>query len=143
MKVLFKKDVGGVGKRGEVKNVADGYALNFLIPRGLAEQATAEKVVQHEAEERQTAEARAREDAALAQQIASFEGKRVELKVRATEKGGLFKSVGVAEIAKALGGGVAPTSIELEHPIKKTGDHPVTLSAAGASATITVAIVAA
>jgi hypothetical protein len=48
MKVLFKKDVGGVGQRGTIKDVSDGYALNFLIPQGLAEQATPEKIATHQ-----------------------------------------------------------------------------------------------
>ena len=43
MKVIFLKDVGGVGQRGTIKDISDGYAQNFLIPNGLAEQATAEK----------------------------------------------------------------------------------------------------
>ena len=47
MKVIFTKDVGGVGVRGTVKDVSDGYAQNFLIARGLAEQATTEKLAAH------------------------------------------------------------------------------------------------
>ena len=51
MKVIFLKDVGGVGQRGSIKEVSDGYAMNFLIAQGLAVQATPEKVAAHARQE--------------------------------------------------------------------------------------------
>ena len=93
MKVILLKDIGGVGKKGEVKEVADGYAFNSLIPQKLVEQATKEKIAQHEADQKKHADARAAEDAALSTLVEGLNGERVEMKLRATEKGGLFKSV--------------------------------------------------
>ena len=58
MKVIFLKDVAKVGQHGKMKDVADGYALNFLIPRGLAIQATPDKVAAHLTEQKREGEAR-------------------------------------------------------------------------------------
>src|SRR3989344_8336044 len=134
MKIIFLKDVGGAGRAGEVKEGVDGYALNFLIPRGLAEQATKEKVAAHE--KRAAAEAAAKSEVAakLANAIQSLEGARVEIKARATEKGGLYKSIGAKEIAAALtterGVHISEEDVQVKQSIKTTGEHNVSLSAA-------------
>lgn len=146
MKVILLKDVGGVGKKGDIKEVKDGYALNLLIPQRLAEQATKEKKALHEAEQKKHADARAAAEAALGSLIKSLQGERIEMKLRATEKGGLFKSVGAEEIASAIlaqkRARIPADSIELKLPIKTTGEHPVSLSGAGAKAEIVFAILA-
>ena len=138
--------MGGVGKKGDIKEVKDGYALNLLIPQRLAEQATKERAAQHAAEQKKNADARAKEEEALAALVAGLKGERIEMKLRATEKGGLFKSVGAEEIASAIltqkRARVPSGSIELKAPIKTTGEHPVTISAAGTTIEMVVAIVA-
>ena len=82
----------------------------------------------------------------LASTIRSAEGARVEIAARATEKGGLFKAVGPAEIVRALkeqkGIEVPEACIALEHPLKTTGEHAVELKNKNAKATLTVAIAA-
>ena len=65
MQIILLQDVGGVGKRHEVKDVADGYALNFLIPRGAAEQATPERLASHEKRIAELSAEKEREEAAL------------------------------------------------------------------------------
>src|SRR3989344_5006535 len=102
MKVIMLKGGGGVGQRGKIVEVSDGYALNFLIPRGSAEQATRDKVAKHAAREKLEHEAAERNTAALRALVASASGERVTLKARATEKGGLFKSITADDVAKAL-----------------------------------------
>ena len=147
MRVIFIQDVGGVGQRGAIKDVADGYAMNFLIPRGLAKQATADTVKHHEAAQaKEVSERRAQADA-LAKAVQALEGARVEIPVRATEKGGLFKSIGAKEITSAIQskvGTILPVeAIALEKPIKQTGEHAVLVKAAGAQARIVVVVAAA
>ena len=144
MQVIFLKDVGGVAQKGSVKSVSDGYAQNFLIPQGLAEQATPEKITARKAlEERETAK-RAEEAKALETSVQAVEGARVEIKARATEKGGLFKAIGAADIARALHEQkereIPIPSILLEKPLKEVGEHPVDISGGMAKAHISVVV---
>lgn len=141
MKVLFLKDVGGVGQAGKLKEVNDGYAFNFLIARGLAVQATPEKVAEYQAKQKREGEASAASQAALKKTVESLKGARVEIKVRATDKGGLFKSITATDILKALVKDIPLDAVQLEKPIKQIGEHSIKISAAGAESTIVFAVV--
>lgn len=147
MKVIFLKDVGGVGRKGQIKEISDGYALNFLIPQGLAEQATPEKQAVHEKHVAEEAAVRAEEMKKLETTVQSLEGGRVELSVRATEKGGLFKSISAQDVAKALKEqlkkDISGELIQLEKLIKETGDHVVAVRVGEKKAKLTVAVKAA
>lgn len=147
MKVIFLKDIGGVGRKGEVKEVSDGYALNALIPKGAAMQATPEAIKKHDAERAKEAAAQQALAQALAAKIKSLEGKRIEMTARATEKGGLFKSIGAKEIAHAvlgqLNADIPVEDIALDHPIKTTGEHSIVIQNASARAELIVGIKAA
>ena len=146
MKVLMQKDVAKVGQRGTVKEVSDGYALNYLIPNGLAIQATPDKVAAHAAAEKNEADAKAMQERAVTSTIKSIEGAWIEIKARATEKGGLFKAVTASDIAKAIldqrRAKVAEECVMLEKPLKEVGEHAIKIRASGAEARITLAIVA-
>ena len=146
MKVIFLKDVGGVGQRGTIKDISDGYAQNFLIPNGLAEQATAEKITAHQkAQERET-ETRAKEAETLETSVKSLEGGKIEITVRATEKGGLFKAIGVADIVRAVREQkekeVPAENVELEKPIKEVGEHTIKITFGEVKVEITLAVIA-
>lgn len=145
MKVILLKDVRGVGQHGEVKNVADGYAFNHLFPRKLAEAATEEKVKQLEAQKQQLEAARAKEEEQLTKKIASLRGKKINLEVRATEKGGLFKSITAKDVSKAILSQhsleVPESAIVVPEHIKTTGDHPVVLQSKSEKVELTAAIV--
>ena len=147
MKIILLKDVAKVGQHGTIKEVADGYALNFLIARGLAIQATPEKIAAHEAAQKREGEAREHAHAILVKAIQSLEGARVEITVRATEKGGLFKSITEADIARAIqdqkGIKIPEEAIVLQKPIKQTGETKTVLAVPDAKATITFVVVAA
>ena len=147
MKVIFLKDVGGVGQRGTIKDISDGYAQNFLIPNGLAEQATAEKITAHQKAQEQETATRAKEAEVLETSVKSLEGGKIEITVRATEKGGLFKAIGVADIVRAVREQkekeVPAENVELEKPIKEVGEHPVSIGAGKAKARLTVVVSAA
>jgi large subunit ribosomal protein L9 len=129
MEVILLKDVKGQGKKGEVIRVSDGYARNFLLPKGYAVMATEQgkkRISQQNAmmlRKRQTEEAKAREQA---ERIASL---KVELKVKAGENGKLFGSVTAKDIAEGLkdqyGITVDKKKIVLPEPIKNTGEFKV------------------
>ena len=147
MKIILLKDVVNVGQKGTVKEVSDGYALNFLVARGLAEQATVEKITALQAIQEREASERAKETAALGASVQSLEGKRVEIKARATEKGGLFKSIGAFDIVRALKEqtekNIPVEGIHLAKPIKEVGEHAVEIVSGDAKAHVIVAVKAA
>ena len=102
MKVILKADVRGSGKKGDVIEVSDGYAKNFLIKKGLAEPATASGI--NEISQRRTADAyhRAENEKSLRALAKELGGKTVTLSIRAGENGKVFGSVTTAHIAAAL-----------------------------------------
>ncbi|AVK94869.1 50S ribosomal protein L9 [Lysinibacillus sphaericus] len=102
MKVVFLKDVKGKGKKGEVKNVADGYAQNFLIKNGYAAEANAQAMSQLQGQkklEEKNAAAELAEAQALKEKL---EALTVELKAKSGDGGRLFGSVSTKQIAEAL-----------------------------------------
>jgi len=129
VRVILKREVRGLGRPGEVKDVADGYAQNFLLPRGLAVEATAGEL-KHLAQERQadkTKKDRAHADAeALAERLATI---TLVFKLKAGGQGKTFGSVTNKDIADALKKehqiDVDRTKIELHEPIKTLGAHSV------------------
>ena len=148
MKVILLKDVARVGQHGEVRDIADGYALNYLLPRGFARQATKEALAEHSKRERaeSIAHSSSREKAQAALNI--IDGQRIPITERANEKGSLFKSVredGVASaIRHAVHIDVDPSMIHLgARPIKTIGEYVVHVATGGANATITLVVVAA
>lgn len=147
MKVVFLKDVEGSGRVGEIKNVADGFARNFLLPRGLAAPATADAVKQGEAR----ALKEARQQAALDERAQALADKLtsapVAITAKAGSKGRLFGSVtqgDVAEhIAAVLGEELDRHEVVLPEPIKEVGAHQVIVRLSrNVQATVQVDIVA-
>ena len=103
MKVILKADVKGQGKKGELVNVSDGYARNFLFPRGLATEADAQAMNDLKNKEdaaRFHAETEKKEAQAAAD---ALNGKSVKIVAKAGQNGRLFGSVTTKEIADALG----------------------------------------
>lgn len=103
MKVILKTDVKGSGKAGQLVNVSDGYARNFLLPKGLAMEANAQamndfKNKEQAAKHRQEMEIKAAKEAA-----AALAGKTVKISAKAGQGGKLFGSVTSKEVAEALG----------------------------------------
>lgn len=146
MKVIFLKDVKRVGRNGEIKNVADGYAANFLFPNKLAEPATEAKIAQFEKEKAAHAAELAKQESLQDKKVASLRGKSVTIAARATEKGGLFKTVTAKDIAKAI---LAQHSLEIGEdmitepaPIKTVGEHAVSLHSKNQKAPLGVVITA-
>ncbi|WP_418301814.1 50S ribosomal protein L9 [Lysinibacillus fusiformis] len=102
MKVVFLKDVKGKGKKGEIKNVADGYAQNFLIKNGYAAEANAQAISQLDGQKKLEAKNAAAELAEAQALKEKVETLTVELKAKSGEGGRLFGSVSTKQIADAL-----------------------------------------
>lgn len=102
MKVILKADVKGSGKKGDVIEVSDGYARNFLLKKGLAEPATASGI--NEISQRKTADAfhKAENEKALKALAKELNGKEVTISIRAGENGKVFGSVTTLQVASAL-----------------------------------------
>ncbi len=127
MKVILRQDLKGVGKAGAIAEVAEGYARNYLLPRGLAQEATSGNLSQME--DRRAAATR-RDEKLLAEnrELATrLEARPVEIKAKAGERGKLFGAVTNAQIADAIraqhGIEIDRHKIELDEPVKGTGDH--------------------
>lgn len=128
MKVILLKDVEKVGKRFEVKEVKDGYARNFLIPKGLAKIATDEALKWLETQ-KEIVEKKAEEDLKKSQETASgIDDREVMITVKVGEDGQLFESINAQKIAEKLkesGFEVKKSQIELKEPLKELGEFPV------------------
>jgi large subunit ribosomal protein L9 len=147
MRIVLRDDVEQLGKKGDLVEVADGYARNYLVPRGLAMKATKGVVAQAESmrRAREVKETRDREAAqAVAAQLGS---KALEVKARAGEGGKLFGSVTAADIADAIqaqtGIEVDRRKVDLAEPIRELGDADVTVKLHGeVSVAVVVHVVA-
>ena len=146
MQVILRQDVEKLGLRGDVVDVAPGYARNYLLPRRLAETATAAKV----AEVRKHEEKRARQEAQSveqAQEIGSrLEGEELRFDVPAGETGTLFGSVTATNIAEAAWTTkkirIDRRKIDLPEPIKRIGRYEIPVELFGeVTATLRVAVV--
>jgi large subunit ribosomal protein L9 len=129
MKVIFLKDVKGKGKKGEVKNVADGYAHNFLIKQGLAIEASNANVSTLEGQKKKE-DKRAAEELAEAKRLGEqLEKITVELSAKAGEGGRLFGSITTKQIAEELqkkqGIKIDKRKMELSDAIRTLGSTKV------------------
>lgn len=130
MQVLLKKDVKGVGKQGDIKEVADGYARNFLLKQGLAEEASATAINQAKQHAASVAHKKQVEkDQALALK-AVLDKTSVSISVKVGTSGKLFGAINTQDICKALsakGVNIDKNQIVLAAPIKTVGKHQVTI----------------
>ncbi len=102
MKVIFNTDVKGQGKKGEMKEVSDGYARNYLLPRNLATAATADNINAMKLREKAKAAQIAKEKALALENAKKLEAVQVTIKAKAGNGGRLFGAVTSQEISKAL-----------------------------------------
>ena len=129
MKVIFSTDVRGQGKKGEMKEVSDGYARNYLIPRGLAAEATADNINAMKLKEKAKAAQIAREKAQAEENAKKLEGVQVLIRARAGSSGKLFGAVTSQEICDALKEqfdiDIEKNKIVQSEPIKTFGSYTV------------------
>jgi large subunit ribosomal protein L9 len=131
VKVILKADVKGMGKKGQTVEVSDGYARNYLLPRGLAVEASAGALKAIEEERKAQAAKQERIISELKALRDRLEGQTVRLPAKCGEGGRLFGSITNKDIAAAisrfLGKEFDRKMVELEAPIKSLGVYPVSL----------------
>lgn len=130
MKVILLQDVKGQGKKGEVVDVNEGYARNFLIKKGLAEVATAAKLNDLSMKKSAADFHRAEEIKAMQELAKEIRGKSFTVKIKAGQAGKVFGSVTGANIADALqaaGYSIDKKKVVLSSPIKTLGNYDVDL----------------
>ncbi|NLY51569.1 MAG: 50S ribosomal protein L9 [Firmicutes bacterium] len=129
MEVILKQDVKNLGKQGERVKVAEGYARNFLIPRGLAVEATKGNLKHLQHQQKLDQERASRERAEAERVKAILDDLNLVIQARSGEGGRLFGSVTsgdiTAAVKEAAGIEVDKRKVELEEPIKTVGNHNV------------------
>jgi len=128
MRIIFLQDVEKMGKKFEIKEVKDGYARNFLIPKGLAKLATEEALKWLEMQ-KEIVEKKAEEDLEKSQGVASsMDEQEVIFTVKVGDQDQLFESITAQKISEKLkesGFDIKKNQIELTEPIKDLGEYPV------------------
>ena len=130
MKVVLRQDVKSLGKKGELVNVSDGYARNFLFPKNLASEANAQAMSELKNKEQAEKYRIETETAAAKASAAKIEGKTVKVVAKAGQNGKLFGSVTSKEVAAQI---KADFGVELDkrkvdvEDIKSFGTYPVTV----------------
>jgi large subunit ribosomal protein L9 len=146
LKVILTKDITALGTLGAVVDVAKGYARNYLIPQGLAMEATKGNLAQFEQVKAKYAQVRAKEQEAALAKVATLEGVSVTIAQRVGEEERLYGSVTAAMIAEALeaqGHDIDRKQLDLPEPIKQLGTYEVAVRLAPeVRATVTVEVVA-
>ena len=128
MKVILLQDVAAIGRRGEIKEVSDGYARNFLLPRKLAMPATPVAIAGIAAEKSRRDQEQEKQTAAYQGMSEKLRNTALTLKTKIGEKGKAFGSITTAKIRDALkrqGIAVEKEWIMLTEPIKTMGEHSV------------------
>ena len=131
MKVVFLEEVFGTAVPGEVKEVKNGFARNYLLPRGLAVPATKSAMQQADALSKKEEKRQAQLDSDAQKLIEKLEGQQITITARVGEQGRLYGSVTSADIAAKLAtvfdGEFDRRRVLLPAPIREVGSHPVTI----------------
>ena len=131
MKVILLSDVKGQGKKGEIVNVSDGYARNFLFPRNLAQEANAQNLNSAQVRQDAAAHKKAVEKKNAEELAAQLADRGVTIQAKCGSTGRLFGAITNAEIAEALsaqtGLDIDKKKVVLQNPIKEVGTYTVTL----------------
>jgi len=134
MKVILLKDIKGTGRAHETIITADGYALNYLIPKKLAVSATPSAMKDALLRQKQVTDRVALDAALLAQNIASLAEARIVIKAKANEKSHLYNAIGESDIKKAVKEQInielPENAIKLEKPIKEIGIFTIPVAVA-------------
>ena len=128
MRVILLKDIENLGKKNEIKEIKDGYARNFLIPKGLAKIATKKAMEQLESEKELEAQKAEEELQKVQAFVESIDGREFIITVKVGDENQLFESITpqkIHETLKQSGFDIQKTQIELSQPIKELGEFPV------------------
>jgi large subunit ribosomal protein L9 len=131
MKVILAQDVKNLGKAGEVKEVSDGYARNYLIPRGLATEATKTNLKEIEEKAIRLQKQKEREKVEAQALVERLDGKSIRIPARVGGGDKLFGAVTAREISEAISKEfkvkLDKKKVDLGEPIKHLGEYPVKL----------------
>lgn len=129
MKVVLLKDILGTGKKGEIKDVADGYARNFLLKKNLAKLATSDVLAGLKAEEERRKKQMEKELKENQEIAGKLDGAEIEIKAKTSEAGTLYSAVSaskiVQEVKKSFGLNLKPEQVVIKEPIKEIGEKKV------------------
>lgn len=129
MKVILLQDMAGLGKKYDVKNVSDGYARNFLVPKNLAKIATPKAIKAIEAEKKRLEQEKKIQENILQKNLESLKDLKIVFDGKNNEKGHLFAGIHNQDISKILKEqshlDIPAEIIELEKPIKETGQYKI------------------
>jgi len=130
MKIMLRQNVPSLGTIGDIVEVKDGYARNYLLPHGLAAEPTEGNLRRIEAEKRAYLEELAKQKAAIEARAKLADGREITIAARANEEGHLYGSVGPAQIVEALANENIPVEEEnvlLDEPFQSLDKYEVTL----------------
>jgi large subunit ribosomal protein L9 len=146
MKVILQQDVKGSGKKGDVINVSDGYARNYLLPKGLAQPADAANMNEYNQQKKAQAHRAQQQREAAEETAQKLNGQTVRIEAKCGAKGKLFGSITSKEIAEAMGGlgfTIDKKKIDLKEPIRALGVVEVQVKLqSGIQAKVNVEVVA-
>lgn len=144
MKILLLQDVKGVGRKGEIKNVADGFALNAILPKKFGLIATPDVIKKYELEQKQKSADEQIQKELAEKTFADLKEKTVVIKANASDKGHLFASIHATEILMAakeqLHVNLSANWIDFKHPIKEVGVYKIKLHAHGVEGVLNVEV---
>ncbi|MEK7588641.1 MAG: 50S ribosomal protein L9 [Patescibacteria group bacterium] len=144
MKVIFLRDVPRVGRKNDIKEVNDGYALNFLFPHKYAELATPRAIKELETRMKEIVVERQVQEGLLLKNLEEVKGKVVTIEGKANEKGSLFKAIHKKEIIEAMHkehrAEISEEFLVLEKPIKETGEFTIPIEIKGKKSSFTLIV---
>ncbi|MFH0969612.1 MAG: 50S ribosomal protein L9 [Patescibacteria group bacterium] len=129
MKIILLSDAKNLGRKGELKDVAEGYAMNFLLPKKLAEIATPEAIQRLKKEQETIQQKNKNEEERLMKAAFNIQNKKIIIKAKA-EKGKLFGSITTKDIANEIKNQdfeISEKNIILKEPIKSIGERKITI----------------
>ncbi|KKQ27276.1 MAG: 50S ribosomal protein L9 [Candidatus Magasanikbacteria bacterium GW2011_GWC2_37_14] len=129
MKVIFLQDVKGSGKKGEIKEVADGYGRNFLLKNNFVKIASEGSIAETKAQEEKLRRQMEKELAENQEAAGKIDGEEIEIKAKASSSGTLYSAIGAEkicdEIKKQLGARLKTTQVVIANPLKELGERKV------------------
>ncbi|MEK7128172.1 MAG: 50S ribosomal protein L9 [Patescibacteria group bacterium] len=132
MRIIFLQDVSRVGKKYDIKEVNDGYAVNFLLPRKLAEAVTPKAISELEKRKKSIEIEREVQESLLLKNLEEIKDKTIIIKGKANEQGHLFAQIHKKEIVEAMKSqnhaDIGEEFIVFEKPIKEKGEHEISIA---------------
>jgi large subunit ribosomal protein L9 len=131
MKVILLKDIKNLGKEGDVKEVADGYARNFLLPKNLVKIATKKALKELEKEKELEAKKAEKELKAIQGIVSQVDGQEIGISRKLKKDGEIYGSITphkISQVLKKKGFDVKKAQISFKEPIKKLGEYPITVN---------------